>query len=957
MSGEDGQIGETGSGGLEMPGKKQKGRSTRSKKAAGRSSQKAAQGKVVSLSEKRGRKKVVPLRRKKEREAVAAKGVRRRRPRFRIPEGLQDSIRRLAIRLRLSSGTGAAASKKAAGRPGGPARSGRGEWFSRAAASLQGVLPAESGGTLRRLCTVEGLVAVMLAVLLFYPPYFRGLFFSRELLPTHMYTAVIFALFAFYKLSRRELSFFRAPLDYAVFILLGLYLTSSAVAWNARDAAAAVLKMANYTAVYWLLASVVRSLKAVRGYLAVYFLSGAGVALLGLGAAFGTFRYKDAFVGGRIYSSLQYPNSLASFLTAVNLFGLYFQAVAVKLPYRLLLAAGNYLLFLTFLGTQSRGAYLIYPLGLIVLLAGLPGGARLRSLGCFLLQALCAVLVSGRVMACTGGGAALKGWLWVLVGAALAAGLQYLWHRLEQPRPAPAPGARRRRLRPWVLPAAGVLAVLIAAGGGYYALRDASTPAAAAARILPQSWVERVQSISLQEKNAQERLLWSRDALKIMTAGPVNALLGTGGGGWNALYHKYQDYYYSSTEVHNHFLQVGVETGFPGLLAFLAVWFCFLLSTVAVLRGRVGEDVKGTSWAIFAAALSLGIHSFLDFNLSLGAVALFLWGLFGLQRGLQRLFVPSEEAAPAGGKKLKERRTFTSSPFFQGAAVGLAAFLVFFVSLNLFLGEKYAAAATTAAKEQNAQQVVNGLERAAQCDPWKASYRMELGRIYMQAGTEQGDGRLLGLALERLREAVRLNRGDAGARVLYAGALFRAGQVEEGVRQLEEALSLAPLRQSLYEDLAQGYLSAGRYLLERPLKDSRQGGEGTSQEVGEPQGAARDYLVKAAQVPQRLKRRMAAVPEAYRRYWVKAPQLAVTPSLQLSAGEAAALLGRREEAVEYLAGAERDDRFKAEALLWRGLVLERMGRSAEGKELVGRALELKPELAEERDRIQRILPR
>lgn len=948
-----------------MSGKKPKRKSPQGKRAAKQPSKTAPKGKVLSLSGRRRGTGIVSLKGRKARESGTSvvKIGRRRRLRFRIPEGLRSSVRELAVRLHLSrsgrenpAGGKTGAVRNAGRAPGG--RSSRG--VCRFTASIAGALPAGTGGLMRRLCTIEGLVALLLAVLLFYPPYFRGLFFSRELLPTHMYTAVIFALFAFYKLSRRELTFFRAPLDYAVFILLGLYLTSSIAAWNARDAVAMILKMANYTAVYWLLACGVRSLNAVRGYLAVYFASGTGVALLGLGAAFGTFHYKDAFVSGRIFSSLQYPNSLAAFLTAINLFGLYLQAAARKLPYRLLLAAGNYLLFLTFLGTQSRGAYLIYPLGLLILIAGLPGKARWRSLGLFLLQAVSAILVSGRVMACTGGKAALAGWLWTLAGAALAVGLQYAWHQVER-QLAPAAGARagRRRLRPWVLPAAAALAALIMVGGGYLALRGGSAPAAAASRIMPQSWMERVQSISLKEKNAQERLIWSRDAFRIMTAGPVNAILGTGGGGWNALYHKYQDYYYFSTEVHNHFMQVGVETGFPGLMAFLAIWGCFLLSTGRVLKvkGKDGEEVRGTGWAIFTAALALGIHSLLDFNLSLGAVALFLWGLFGLGRGLERLFAPAGGAPLRPEKKSRERRVLTSRPVFQGIAVGLAVCLVFFISLNLFLGEKYAAAAAAAVRTQNnAQSVVDNLEQAARCDPWKASYRMDLGRIYMEAGTGQQDGKALALAQERLQQAVRLSRGDADARVLYASSLFRTGEVEEGVRQLEEAVALAPLKQGMYENLALGYVSAGRFLLERSLKRTKQVEEQPPGEAGELK-RARDYLEKAARVPQRLERRMAGVPEAHKKYWDRSPQLAVTSDLELPAGEAAALLGRWEEAGRRLTAAGQDARLKAEALLWRGLVLERTGRGAEGKKMVEQALGLKPGLAEERDRIEKILPR
>jgi Flp pilus assembly protein TadD len=890
-----------------MPGKKQKQKKQQDEKSAKKSSKKHSKntqkGKVVSLADKRRRQDISSKKKRKTKASGAdiVKFDKARSLRFRIPDGLRRFFHQ--------------------------------SFFSRAGGST------DIKQLLRRFCTVDGLVAVMLAVLLFYPPYFRGLFFSWELLPTHMYTAVIFSLFAFYKISRRELAFFRAPLDYAVFILLGLYLTSSITAWNVREAVGMILKMANYTAVYWLLAYSVRSLSAVRGYLAVYFASGVGVALLGLGAALGTFHYKDAFVNGRIYSSLQYPNTLAAFLTAINLFGLYLQAVTRKLPYRLLLSAGNYLLFLTFLGTQSRGAFLIYPLGLLILIAGLSGKVRWHTLGLFFVQVVSAVLVFGRVMACTGGKAPLAGWLWILAGAALAVGLQYIWHLVERQLTA----AGQRRLRPWVLPTAAVLAVLIAAGGGYLALHG-QVASQTAAEVMPQSWIERVRSISLQEKNAQERLIWSRDALKIMTARPVNAILGTGGGGWNSLYHQHQDYYYFSTEVHNHLMQVGVETGFPGMIAFLSIWVFFLFSTFRVMKAKCKEqdDFKGTSWAICSSALALGIHSLFDFNLSLGAVALFLWGMFGLGRGLERLAVPAAEAEP--------QRPIISSPIFQGISVGVAVFLMFFVSWSLFTGEKYAQAAYASMKEQDPQAVVTNLEKAAQYDPWKASYRAELGKILLDAGTRQKDSKALLLAQEKLKEAVHLDRGDASIRVYYASSLLRTGQVKEGVQQMEEALALAPFEQKMYDNLAISYVSAGRFLLEQSLEKEQ------SPETGQLKALAVEYLEKALQVPQRLERRMAAVPEQYLPYWFRAPHLTVTPALKLSSGEAAALLGRWEMADQYLADAADDANLQAEALLWRGLVLEQMGRTEEGNALTAQALQLNSELAGERERIKQLFP-
>lgn len=823
-----------------------------------------------------------------------------------------------------------------------------------------------AGGLLKPLATVEGIFAVLLAVLLFYPPYFRGLFFAQELLPTHIFTAMLFAFFASYRIYRRQPLFSRRPLDYAVVLLLVLYATSSIAAWNTREALGAVLKMANYAAVYWLLSYSVQSIKAVRNYLAVFFVSGTGVALLGLGAAIGAFHYNDAFVGGRIYSSLQYPNTLAAFLTAINLCGLYLWTEARPRAVKILFAAGNYLLFLTFLGTQSRGALVFYPLALLILLIGLPGRERWRTLGQFVLQLAASAAVYGRVMACTTGKAQLAGWLWVLAGAVLISLLQLAWSYLEQGAAVTAgkdSQAGRRTLKPWVRPAAGVMIVLVIAAGGYALTRAAATPAAGSQAVW-KSWVQRIETISIKEKNAQERIIWSRDAFRIMTSSPRNALLGAGGGGWNALYHKYQDYYYFSTEVHNHFMQVGIETGFPGLLTFIAIWIFFFVSTLRAMRpsgSKPPQESRALSWAVFSGALALGMHSLIDFNLSLGAVAILLWGLFGLGRGLERLSGPVSEPRIAEVKgrarrkqSVKQIETWWQSQIFQGVVVGVLFCACFFTSLTLVLGQKYAQAASESVKGQDVRAAVANLEQAIQHDPWTASYRSDLANLlmYQYQAVEQKDRSLINKVQDNLGIAVRNDRGNAELRLLYAQALFNSARIDEGLEQMEAAADLVPFRQDVYENLAVGYMSAGRFLLEQA--DAAQGeSKEQAEDVKMLREQGRKYLELAVEAPGRLEARMAAVPQKYLEYWTKAPHLKVSPMINLKAGEAAVLLGRWPLADTRLTAALEDPNLKPEAILWRGLALEKQQKDGDG--LISEALKLQPELAEERDKINTLL--
>jgi Tfp pilus assembly protein PilF len=813
---------------------------------------------------------------------------------------------------------------------------------------------------LKPLISIENCFAALLAVLLFYPPFFRGLYFDQELLPTHIFTAVLFAFFAFYKIYRREPLFSRHPLDCAVVLLLILYIASSIGAWNTRDALGAVLKMTNYAAVYWLLSYSLRSVKAGRNYLLVFFACGVGVALLGLGAALGTFHYNDAFVNGRVYSSLQYPHTLAAFLTAMNLFGLYLWAEARPPAAKVLLAAGNYLLFLTILGTQSQGAFIFYPIAFLILLIGLPGNMRKRILGQFVLQVAASAAVYGGFMACANGGARAAGWLWLLAGAALVSLLQLAWNHLEQRAAAAA-----NKKRPWRRIAVGVFLVLAIVGGGYALLKNTPNSTASENQAAWRSWAQRIQTISLKQRQAQERILFSRDAFRIMASSPRNALLGAGGGGWKALHHQFQEYYSVPTEVRNHFLQLGVETGFPGLLTFIAIWVLFLLSTRRAMHppdDKPRHEIRSLSWTVCSGALALGMYSLIDFNLSLSAVAILLWGLFGLGRGLERLsgLAAEPRAVEVKGKERRKRskqqpETWRQSRTFQGVVVSVIFCTYFFISVNLILGQKYAQAATESLKNnmQDTQAATSNLEAAINHDPWTSSHRSTLANLllYNYQTMEQKDTALIKKAQDNLETAVRNDRGNEELRILYAQALFNSGSVDEGLQQLEKAVQLVPLLQNNYEYLAAGYMNAGRFMLEQ-AEQQRETNEQTG-DMEKLREKGRKYLQSAAAVPDRLEKRMAAVPQKYLDYWSIQPYLEVTPSISLNAGKSLVLLGSWQQADPYLNAALEDSQLQSEANLWRGLALEKQQK--DGEELISEALAAQPELADERESIEALL--
>src|SRR5699024_11177161 len=85
-------------------------------------------------------------------------------------------------------------------------------------------------------------------------------------------------------------------------------------------------------------------------------------------------------------------------------------------------------------------------------------------------------------------------------------------------------------------------------------------------------------------QNAIQRLVFFQDGMRMYAESPV---IGNGLGSVGGMVHSVQDFYYTSRFVHNHYIQLLVEMGIPGLVCFV-----LLLGSSAVTlwkRRREGE--------------------------------------------------------------------------------------------------------------------------------------------------------------------------------------------------------------------------------------------------------------------------------------------------------------------------------------------------------------------------------
>ena len=360
------------------------------------------------------------------------------------------------------------------------------------------------------------------------------------------------------------------------------------------------------------------------------------LALLSLAAGVGLLPFQ-AVQGGRLYTFLSYPNSAGSLFGTAFIVGLglgrgWLARSRVGVTVR---AAGQWLCLVALLLTMSRGAWLVFPIALGLALLIWPAGRRLAPIGEVAFTGVAALAI-GPFLAAHFGQPAVGGGL-LLLGLAAAVGAGWLGRWFGS---LPA----RRQVTVTV---AAALAVALAVGGLLLITG------------IPDVLRDRLTGFSLSERSVWERLVWSRDALAIVKDHPI---LGLGGGGWASRYFQYQSYGYFTTEVHNDFAQVWVETGTLGLLALLALLGTTVLTMRRLLRAR--REAGDTAGRVFLAAIGGGagmlvLHSALDFDLTLAAMGIFLWGFLGIIDGLYLAEVPpSAPPTVAASRRLSraERR-------------------------------------------------------------------------------------------------------------------------------------------------------------------------------------------------------------------------------------------------------------------------------------------------------------
>lgn len=751
-----------------------------------------------------------------------------------------------------------------------------------------------------------------LATLLFLSPFFRGLFFAENQYIALFFMTIVFWLIWFWKCFQNRVGFFCSPMDYAVFALPLVYLISAFNAANTGAAVNEVVKNTLYFMLFWSVSRFITNKESAERLMMVIYAAAVGVAMAGLLTATGiVVNIEDGFLDGRIYSSLQYPNALASYLVAALYIGLYLwqkysglatagiaesDKKSVKrhfwfiyiAPY--LYSAGTYIIGVVLVGTKSNGGFLTLGLTMAIYFVLVRGPERIRLLVHLLTVFIPAAAAAFLFIRFALENAAAMAWMSVLAGALLVLILQYL-NGIITSRGFWDTFWKRRILL--VLGAAAFILI-----GGLFVYSYTSIHQDLVSKMIAE----------FRLRNASERIYFYSDALKMVKEHPFT---GWGGGGWAEAYQSYQGYLYSSKQVHSYYVQLLVEAGALGLLVVLGIGLLFLRLIYALYRNYPDKHMVYT---IFIAILAVAGHAAIDFNLSLAALTMVLFTLLGIAAGLHA----SMKSADSGLSKspVVQRRT---KDYISAGVVSAACILVIFTAGSFSSAAGSARDAGTALQRGDLNSAVSFMSLAVKNNPFNGEYNMSLARLY--AGQKKYD-----IAITHVRTALSKKRFDPVIYSYLAELYLASGQYEQAVENAEEAVSRAPYVEIWYNTLSRICFYSG---LNLELKGQKQ--------------EARQMFIKAAEVESRINLQVSKLGLVEKSLWNVAPMLAPTDYTRLYAGASYCLMGEFDKAESNLKAVQGDNKVKSEALLWLSLTAKRQGDLAVSSQLIDQAKALVPD--------------
>lgn len=634
-------------------------------------------------------------------------------------------------------------------------------------------------------------LVVAMVFVLAVGPLFRGLFFAYEMFFSFAMLAFLGGAYLFLKWRDQEALLLRHSTFYCGLGLLAAYLLSFFTSINLRGNLEAVMQLIIYLLIFVVLFDYFREHKEQIATLFFVPLTAGGVvsALLGVAGYTRFFTGDWATINSsRIHSTLQYANTAAVYFLLITLLLIALIINTKKLWVKAMLAGVGHVLLMALFFTSSRGVFLVFPpLVFLVLFLVMPNGARFPSFLTVISLMAPMVLTLQKFNVAAQAGALATTFEWLIIGAVLAAGLMVAF------------GAFLRlqfstTTKYMMLALTGIVVILVGVMKG---------PVIGEAvkqfiiTNIPQNVLNRMQDINLETNSVVMRFEFYKEAWTLIQR---QWWLGYGGGGFASLYQSVQKLYYAAKLVHNHYLQVFVESGILGIISFIGL---VLLSAASMFYGRLRQlDLKHRveSAAVLSAFLALAVHSAIDFNLSFSSMGYLLWGMIAI--GAAYGVSASKNVQPLVLPKI----SIQWASLALIAVVGLASISFSLAGYQMDVGSK-------AKKQIVAVQAITAYEKASMYDPLNAGPKAELADLYAwmayTSDLKAEKDQWLEKAVSHGERAIQLDRYYPYYNRIMTSVYFSANMFTKAAEQALMLLETQPLVKANYELVAKGYVEGG----------------------------------------------------------------------------------------------------------------------------------------------------
>ncbi|MDR7869636.1 MAG: O-antigen ligase family protein [Tissierellaceae bacterium] len=321
-------------------------------------------------------------------------------------------------------------------------------------------------------------------------------------------------------------------------------------------------------------------------------------------------------------------------------------------------------------------------------------------------------------------------------------------------------------------------------------------------KYIPEAIVRRVAGINATDNSAQARIIFSKDAIKLALNG---FLLGTGGQGWATSYRSIQSYPYWSKHVHNHYLQLFVETGILGIVLFGG--FLAVLIYKYFKYKKDEEDVinKTLADSLLVAAGTILAHAAIDFDLSLVGLFIILWVLLGI---LNSIVSPEKNELKIFSLKVSNGLLKKLNSVVTALTVIALVF-----SASIYGGIFFTKRAVIAQEHGDNDGIESSMKRAVQFDPFNTTYKTDLIDVYFFQYQAKSDESYGNLAKSETDKLLKYGKHDPNAYITAAQSYFKFGLVEEGLNLIRQSLQMQPLVIESYSQNTDAHLSIFSYYM------------------------------------------------------------------------------------------------------------------------------------------------